>query len=157
MNTYHFTLPLKYTLECMLPILRGRAFHVTVLDNLSKILQDREIRPGATDTRRRPFGDYNSYFRNKGCISIFDYRSITEQQLQKSLEKCSPDQPLLGLKFAAIAIFVLLTERCPELISPSQCEDIPYKETIVPYVEAGHHGPLSLDFVDELLIVEAYR
>jgi len=134
--------------------LEGRVFHVSRLSNLDPILTSGEIRPNQDATFATTFGSSsNSFFRNRGCVSLFDYRSVTPDELEDSVFKCSPMQP--ATPQSGIAIFMLAVSTCPPLLSWKLWkEQGAMAEMVVPYVEAGHQGPISLSLVDEIICIE---
>ena len=146
----------KGLLNALLPRLEGRVFHVTLLTTLDLILRSEEIRPNKLGSYDSPFGSSNSFFRNRGCVSLFDYRSVTPEELDDSLGKCSPIQPIQArLPDSGIAIFLLSPLRCPALLPWSLLkQEEAWTEMVVPYVETGHEGPISLALVDEVICVE---
>ena len=89
-------------------------------------------------------------------MSLFDYRCVTREDLDHSLTKCSPiDSIHAQSPDHGIAIFLLSPSRCPTLLPLSLWkEEEAWAEMIVPYVEAGHKGPISLALVDEVICVE---
>ena len=152
-------LPENGVLEAVLPRLKGRAFHVTLRTTLDFILRSEEIRPNQVGSYNSPFGSSNSYFRKRDCVSLFDYRSLTPEQLDESLLKCSPTQPLHDpSNIPGIAIFLLSPKRCPELLPWTEWkQEQAWGEQVVPYAEAGYPGPISLKLVDEVICVEVDR
>jgi hypothetical protein len=78
----------------VLPLLEGRVFHVSRLSNLELILACGDIRPNQDGSLEATFGSTaNSFFRNRGCVSLFDYRSVAPEELADAAMKCSPTQP----------------------------------------------------------------
>lgn len=155
MKETKLVLPERTLNESLLPLQRGRVFHVTLADTLTAIRADGEIRPNTTGQYSSPVGRYNSFFRNRGCVSLFDYRSVTEEELAGSLPQCSAATWMHASRGSELAILLLARERCPELQPWSLWKDEnALSEMIVPHVEAGHRGPVPLDLVDEVLCVE---
>ncbi len=143
--------------KVVLPSLEARVFHVTRLDNLDGILKAGKILPNTDGVAKTTFGSAsNSFFRNRGCVSLFDYRTATPEQIDTSLGKCSPVQPLYSSsENVGIAILLLAPETCPQLIPWTLWKDEEaWREMVVPYVEAGHRGPVPLSLVDEILRVQ---
>lgn len=67
--------------------------------------------------------------------------------------KCSPIQP--ATPESGIAFFMLAAESCPTLVSCKLWkEEQAWREMVVPHVEAGHQGPISLALIDEIVCVE---
>lgn len=141
-------------LDALLPRLQGRLFHVSSLSNLDSITESGEIRPNQDGKYTTTFGSSaNSFFRNRNCVSLFDYRSVTPEEFDDALGKCSPTRP--ASPDSGIAIFLLGSSVNPALLPWSLWkQEEAWKEMVVPYVEAGHHGPISLALVDETIVVE---
>ncbi len=141
--------------ESLLPRLRGRVFYLTLLSNLERINQAGEIRPNSSGAYPGPLSHYNSFFKNRGCVCLFDYRTVSEDKLNISLGKCSPATWIGFSPGSGLAIFLLARDRCPDLLPWTLWEEQEaWREMVVPHVEAGHEGPISLELIDEVLCVE---
>src|SRR6266404_4050049 len=70
------------------PSLVGRVFHVTPLNVFKQIRSSGEIRPNANAEFPTTFGSTNPFFRNRGCVSFFDYRSASPKQIEDAIGKC---------------------------------------------------------------------
>jgi hypothetical protein len=143
--------------KAVYPRLQGRVFHVSLFSNLGQILGTGNILPNQHGQFTTTFGSSeNSFFRNRGCVSLFDYRSVTQEELNDSVFKCSPMQP--AYSGSAVAIFMLADSTCPPLLSWQMWKEAKaWSEMVVPYVEMGHHGPLPLSLVDEIMCVEVIK
>ncbi len=138
----------------LLPRLMERVFHVSLLSSLEKIKEDGEIKVSGTGLCPSVYpGHYNSFMRNRGYVSLFDYRSVPQEHLEDSLDKCSPTQG--ATPESGIVIFLFSRSDIPKLLSWREwnLEDAP-REMVVPYVEAGHKGPISLKLIDEIICLE---
>lgn len=142
----------------LLPLLRGRVFHVTCGANLPAILTDGQIKANVDGKLKTAFGSSeNSFFRLRGRVSVFDYRTSTDEEIDKSLTKCSPYQAghMCGFE---LAFFFLNDVACSRLepwvlwktAKPREDMGIP---GVVPYVEAGHPGGIPMADIDEILKV----
>lgn len=138
----------------LLPRLRGRVFHVTCSAYLPAIFSDRSIKANLSSDLPTAFGgSKNSFFRLRGCVSVFDYRDVTQEQLEVSLRKCSPYQAGHRCNFE-LAIFFLSPSTYGQLVPWTKWKETEsYGEMVVPHVEAGHSGDITLDSIDELLKV----
>uniref|UniRef100_C6E2C2 Uncharacterized protein n=1 Tax=Geobacter sp. (strain M21) TaxID=443144 RepID=C6E2C2_GEOSM len=137
--------------DILMPYLSGEVFHVTRECNYSKIISSGFILPNA-GTQQTSFGfSTNSYFRNKGCISVFDYRCIDDPEPKSHMYKCLPTAPLTPA--SGIAIFILESEVDNLLLSWEGWKSEDLSQMVVPYVEAGYPGPLPLKMVKQVLIV----
>jgi hypothetical protein len=94
-----------------------------------------------------------SFFRLRGRVSCFDYRDLTEERLRDTFWRCTPWQAGRHCNYA-IGIYFLSSAACAVLESYRRWhEEEAYTEMVVPYVEAGHPGPIPLTAIDELLRV----
>jgi hypothetical protein len=74
--------------EVLLPVLRGRVFHVTTPTGLEGILASGQI-DSNLDRRRRftyPQSE-NNWGRQQGYVCLFDLRDVSEENLDDSLDK----------------------------------------------------------------------
>lgn len=140
-------------INSLFPYLDGRVFHVTKESYLDSIFECGEIRPNQDGFYDTTFGSStNSFFRNRGCVSLFDYRSATPEQFEMFLEKCSPTQPASPEN--SIAILFVSESIYPDLLPWTLWKDEEaHQEMILPYLEAGHPGPISLEKIDEVILV----
>ena len=135
----------------LLPLLAGKVFHVTKEKNWSQISASGELLPLPPEGQHvRSFGT-KSYFRQQGCVCLFDYRSFYEAKPQEHYHKCLPTMPLT--EESPIRILFLSPGHYEELVSWSQWHANGIGTNIVPYVEAGLKGEIPLDFFEEALIV----
>ncbi|WP_200957033.1 hypothetical protein [Lysobacter sp. Root916] len=95
----------------------------------------------------------NSFFRNRGCISVFDYRAPSAGTWERRTD-CYPFQPASPGN-EGVAIFVLNRVIYGRLQPWTLWgEEKAYNEKIAPYFEAGHEGPISLSLVDRLILLK---
>jgi hypothetical protein len=131
--------------------LRGRIFHVTYAKNLEKIKQTGYILVNLDCNLTTTFGNsQNSFFRKKGCVSVFDYESSTEEKWMEHMWKCNP----LGPDKDALAFLFLTEEANANLIRWEEAKHEWIAERVVPYVEAGYKGNIPLSNISEILIVK---
>ena len=143
--------------DTLLPRLIDQVFHASRLSNLELILKSGEILPGKGRELESSFGyAKSSFFHARECVSLFDYRNLKEGVLETSLTKCSPFQAIdRQSKIPGIAIFILSPLRHELLLPWTLCEEEHAdREMIVPHVEVGHQGPISLDWIDEVFRVQ---
>lgn len=143
--------------EVVLPRLLDRVFHVSLLSNLDSILKSGAIRPGCEVSAPSSYGYQKaSFFRKRGCVSLFDYRSVSTTELAESMKKCSPFQPAVpGTSEPGNSVFILSPDHCADLLPWTLWEEEEARnEMVVPKVEAGHKGPILLEHLDELLAIE---
>lgn len=134
--------------------LEGSIFHVTRIENLPLILADGAIRPNADATFLSTFGyTKNSYFRNRGCVSLFDYRIEPPTDIDYRLN-CHPFQPARPPS-PGIAIMFLDPDRCGELVPWIRWkEENALSETVAPHVEIGHRGPVPISAITRTITLQ---
>jgi hypothetical protein len=135
-------------------LMEGRVFHVTRRAYWSAICASGEIQANEEGRLPSTFGfSANSYFRNRGCVSLFDYRTPPDEKIRDFRSRCWPFQ---AARSADEGIAILVLERSVEanLISWSQWkeENVP-SEMIVPYVEAGHPGPIPVAKIELVILL----
>jgi hypothetical protein len=144
--------------DTLLPLLLGRVFHVTRRNVSEQILAEGVIQANANSELPTVFGSSNSFFRKRGCISFFDYRSATAEQIEAALGKCSPyhlpsSNPEL-LNEPSVSYLFLSEAAQDRLISWSKWkEEEAYSDKVVPWVEAGYPGEVPLTFIERVLHV----
>jgi hypothetical protein len=144
--------------SALLPLLLGRVFHVTRRKVCEQILAEGVIRANTDGALPTVFGSSNSFFRKRGCVSFFDYRSATAEQIEAALGKCSPyhlpssDPELLNEPNVS---YLFLSEAAHDrLISWSRWkEEEAYSDKVVPWVETGYPGEVPLTFIERVLHV----
>lgn len=138
----------------LLPRLRGRVFHVTCAANRDSIAAAGAILPNLDYRLPSSFGaSREGFFRLRGCVSVFDYRQVSDERLEDSLWRCSPWNAVRRCQYQ-LAVYFLAPEACAVLESWHLWgQQEAWRQMVVPHVEAGHPGPISLNAVDELLQV----
>jgi hypothetical protein len=140
--------------EKLLPRLLGRVFHATLASSWDSIQASGAIllNDGKLTS---PFGSgasANSFFRHRGCVSVFDYRSMSPEQLEDSIRKCSVFQThMLGPE---LAILFLAPFDYGVLIPWTKWKEEQARNVIVPYVEAGYPGNIPITSIEEVLLVK---
>lgn len=139
--------------DVLLPRLHGRVFHVTTLSAYASIISDRAIKSNQDAQYPFTYGQSkNSFFRNRGCVSFFDLREVSPEQMQETLGKYY----FLNPPFTeGRPIYLFLNSLCfPQLLSWSLWKkQEAYREMVIPYVEAGFPDQVPLSLVDEVLRV----
>ena len=138
--------------DSVFPYLNGLVFHVTTESNLNDILKCGEIRPNPDGSYPSTFGPYNSFFRNRGCVCLFDYRPETADQFEEYHDRCLPTDPASpGIGHSNFFHFsICLSE--PKTLDSMEGREA-YKEMVLPYLEIGHPGPILLKKIDEVIVV----
>ena len=139
-------------LQQLMPILEGKVFHVSKSKNWPKIEELEKIIPNENGDLETSFGaSRNSFFKNKDCVSVFDYRNIHEDKPQEHMYKCRPTAPLTPEE--GIVIFVLSETTYSNLIPWEGWKQEDLSQMVVPYVEAGYPGAIELSLIDEVIFV----
>jgi hypothetical protein len=77
--------------EEMRPLLRDRMFHVSCCSTIEPILVDGGILSNELGKLSTSFGSStHSYFRLRGCVSLFDSRNLSDEELLHALDACAP-------------------------------------------------------------------
>lgn len=139
--------------DTVLPILRGTVFHVTSAENYKNILETGAILPNTKNERPYNTASDNSCFNELGCVCLIDLRICSYEQLESGLCMYSFLNPSHTNNNP---IFLILKdEACHSLIPWHECNSRPMKgkNQVVPYIEAGHEGPIALKAIDYALDV----
>ena len=136
----------------LLPRLVGRVFHVTTREAYVAIREAGAIRPNIS-TFPSPFGKYQSFFRKRGCVSVFDLRTATPEQISVSVGKSGLLSPGRSGKWPQVYLF--LASECFERLVPwtRWKEEDAKSDAIVPHIEAGYPGEVSTDLITAALVV----
>jgi len=137
----------------LLPLLRERVFHLTERSSCASIMSDGAI-------KSNQHGDYpytyhqsdNSFFRKKGCVSVFDLREVTLNEIDVALTKCD----FLNPRFTENKpVFLFLSPLYwSQLLSWRLLhKEGAYDQMVIPHVEAGFPGEIPLSRVEEAMYV----
>lgn len=130
-------------LDKLMSHLEGKVFHVTKQDNWTRIKSSGEIKPNTRGDLETSFGSSsNSYFKNKDCVSVFDYRKIHEDKPKEFIRRCRPTKPLS--EESGIAIIIFKPDIYSKLLLWEDWKTADVKQMVVPYLEAGHPGAYRL-------------
>ena len=137
----------------VMEMLEGHVFHVTKKKFLPAIQAEGALLPNNGGERPSTFGfRSNSFFLKRNCVSLFDYRTIPEdphyRRLCWPLQAAHPGGEGIAILFLEPAIHGRL-----ELWTKWQ-EEGPLSDIVVPYVEAGYPGALSLAHIDRVVLVD---
>lgn len=135
-------------------MLEGHVFHVTKRTYWEKILKVGRLEPNSDYAFPTTFGSSsNSFFRKLGCISVFDYRTPPTEETKNFRNRCYPLQTAKP-GTDGIVIMILNPSIYHVLIPWTKWKEHgDMKQMVVPYVEAGHLGPISTDKIDKLIYV----
>jgi hypothetical protein len=137
--------------EVIMPLLYGNVFHVTKDHNWSKIRFTGKLMPVPVEGEYESTFGSISYFRERGCVSLFDYRNYEEEGFERNFEKCHPLQPLN--EDCPIKILFLSHDYYNLLIPWDVSKKDIKGNNIVPYVEVGVEGDVPLDYFYKVLSV----
>jgi hypothetical protein len=135
-------------------LLEGRVFHVARYELLEQIQKDGVLRSNADGSLQTTFGSSSSsYFRKRGCLSLFDYREPPNDTIRDFRSRCAPLQPA-RVGGPGVAIFMLRPAVFSQLIPWTQWKmDQACGDMIVPYVEAGFPGSIPIEQIEEVIVV----
>jgi hypothetical protein len=138
-------------------MVRGRVLHVSCASNIDSILRH-GILPNTEGGLATSFGSSSSsFFRLRGCVSVFDYRAVSDEHFESSWRACSPATALHQCN-DRVALFVLRPEACDTLESWQLWKSTEsYSQMVVPHVEAGHPGPIPIESIEELIELAVVR
>ncbi|HBA7606451.1 TPA: hypothetical protein J1237_002376 [Escherichia coli] len=140
----------------ILSALSGKVFHVTTAANMLLIKQSGALVPNSELLQFSRFGNTsNGFFRQRNCVSFFDYRCYGTRFWKEHAYKCFPTQILKHEQGDKISILFLHESKFEKLIPwTSWKEEKAWGERVVPYVETGYKGIVSLSDITEELVVE---
>lgn len=141
----------------LLPRLKERVFHVTTVDGFLSISEDGAIRHNRDN--RYPLNhsvSKASYFRTRGCVCLCDLRSVSDEDLENALFKYNFLNPL---STGDMPVFMILShEVYADLLPWTEWKKAkPTESMVVPFIEAGYPGKITLTAVERTLIVEVKR
>ena len=135
-------------------MLKGHVFHVTKRAYWEAILKTGCLKPNTDYSFPTTFGSSsNSFFRNLGCICVFDYRTPLTKETEDFRYRCHPLQAAEP-GTDGIVIMIFNPAIYGALIPWTKWKEHgDLKQMVVPYIEAGHLGPISTDKIDKLIYV----
>jgi hypothetical protein len=100
----------------------------------------------------------NGFFRLRNAVSVFDYRSVSDEEFEDAWSKCGPHQALAKCGYK-IALLFLAPDFHGHLIGWRLWqEQQAWAQMLVPHVEAGFPAPLPIEAVEEIVEVRTrYR
>jgi len=132
----------------------GKIFHVTPIENLDSINKTKGLFPNTELNIKSKFTNTETgYFRNKGCVSFFDYRDHGSKTWKEFANKCRPTQILNRTN--GIAVFFLSSDQFNKLIPWTNWKDEEaYSQQIVPHIEIGHKGFVAMSHITKIIVLE---
>lgn len=140
--------------ERLYPHLAGKVFHVTTEHAAISILTDGFIRNNRDARFAFTFGQSQvSFFRALGCVSVFDLRGATDDQVQEVLGKYNFLNPVFC---ANRPVFIILANSLHSALLPWTAWNNPRNqlEMVIPRVEAGFPGDVPVDRIEALIRVQ---
>lgn len=154
MQEEHLTLSAGKLRSELLPVLRGSVFHVTTPEGFQSICEDGAIHHNRDGSHPSTYPQSeNSFFRNQGCVSVWDLRTATDAEVERGIRNYN----FLNPSWADNApVFLILKPSIHGGLVPwtEYTRGKPEKNIVVPHIEAGHPGDLPLRSVGRALLVE---
>ena len=137
--------------DTLLPLLRGRVFHVRCASNVPAVVRSGAIIANSNGEFRSPFpSSRTSLFRQRGRVCLFDYRSLNNHELQIALDACAPDMASRDCNFKLAIMF----------LAPGSYKHLEFttiddwsKGMVIPYAEAGYPTAIPITAIEEKLEV----
>jgi len=137
----------------LMPILKGKVFHVTPTINIPLIVKSGAILPNTENKWNSLFGNSeNGFFRLRGCVSLFDYRDYGSEEWEAHAYKCNPTQ--IFHQTDSVSILVLSDKYHGRLESWINWKlEEKWSQRVVPHVEVGFPGEVKIEYLSEHIIV----
>lgn len=140
--------------ERLYPHLAGKVFHVTTEQAAVSILADGFIRNNRDARFVFTFDQSQvSFFRALGCVSVFDLRAATDDQVEEVMGKYN----FLNPAFCANRpVFMILSKNLHNSLLPwtKWNKTRNQLEMVIPRVEAGFPGDVPVDRIEALIRVQ---
>ena len=138
--------------ERYLPVLTGEIFHVTSPESAKSILSSRYINPVSfPGIKPKWAGSPKSYFGEMGCVSVCDLTGENAFKVDTSINKYY----FLNPKNESLVVYMIFyPEISADLIPWQSWKENGASNQIVPYLEAGHKGPISIEYISRIIEVE---
>ena len=142
--------------QVMLPLLRGRVFHVTNQETFDDICRSGWIYSRSQAqfpfTPRQPD---NSYGRKRGWVNLYDLSNPTDAEIKEALVRYAF---LKAVRSESTYVYLIVAEGAwSSLISWKRAiREVGGKEFFIPFVEAWYPGDMPLQLVSESLVVTVH-
>lgn len=133
----------------------GKVFHVTNEKGFNGIITAHKIMPNIGSHFGNNWGNKNnSYFRNRGCISVCDLKNNQNiNEINDALYKYSFYN--LSCNGEITYLMVLDESLHHHLITWEACKkEKAYRETVVPYLESGYPCEIPIDRITLIVKIE---
>ena len=154
MDINWFTVTENMTYKKIWPQLKGRVFHRTSLENYCHI-----VAAGFIDNNQNEKYELNwqsnSFFRNRGCVSVCDFYNNTKPRLTKDATfqyKIFEQREDKDDKF----VFLFLSEsEYTNLVRWEKWkEEKAWEETVVPHLESGYPDKIPLSLITDVWFIK---
>jgi hypothetical protein len=151
-------IPYPKITERLVPLVREKVLHITCSAHLPSILAAGGVSGNADGRFRSSFGSSaNGFCRTRNLVSVFDYRSVPDDEFERLWSWCGPYTALLRCQ-SRIALLFIKELNCDSLVSWKAWEsEQAWEQMMVPYVEAGYPAPLPLEAIEEIVEVRTRR
>jgi hypothetical protein len=140
----------------VLPRLVGTVFHVTSHDALTKIIESRVIRSNRDGHLGFTYPQSQvSYGRRRGYVCLFDFRSVSDPELQDALMKFYFLDPMADRP--QNPAFLFLDDSEYGRLVPGTSAKGNHGEMWIPFVESWYPGNLPLTAITEVLAITITR
>lgn len=152
MNIIWRTLTKKQALRVFYPELKGRVFHITSIENFLEIIKVGAIRHNREGDLKSN-GRYDSYFRNRGCVSFCDF--YTNSRPRKIREAALTKYNIFGQGDGERFVYLFLrAEAYTKLVTWEEWKrEKAWSEMVVPHLESGYPGHVPLSEIQEVCLV----
>ncbi len=135
-------------------LMNGRVFHATTMENYTSIKKNSMLLPNTDGSRTSIFGNSNGYFRQRGYVSFFDYRYLSDPKVNQHLYKCIPT--VILEKCGQMVVLVLNDKFLPELCSwENWKKEQAYSLKVVPRIETGYPNFVPLSNIEEVIVIKS--
>ncbi len=143
-----FSFSYKAAVRKLFPKLRGRVFHITSPENFLLIVKTGAI----LNNRDRIFKNnwnVNSYFANKGCVSVCDLVNNTKPRITR--QKCLNYYRVFQQDWGATTVFLFLSSAIhDQLITWHAWKKEKAYNQVVPELESGFPDAVPLEQIEEI-------
>jgi hypothetical protein len=137
----------------ILPLLKGKVFHVTSLEAYKEIVRDGMIVSNIEGQFRYTFPQSAiSYGRKRGYVCLFDLRNKSNKVIEEALWKYYfLNPPFCQNK----PVFLILSSKLySDLIYDTQAKrEAGYNEMYIPYIECWYRDNIPLEKIDKIIEV----
>ena len=142
--------------EVVLPLLRGRVFHVTKLETFDNICRSGWIYSHQQAEFAFTLAQAkNSYGRKRGWVSLYNLSSPTDAEIKEALVRYAF---LKTIRNESTYVYLIVAEGAwSSLISWKHAiREVGGKEFFIPFVEGWYPGDMPLQLVSESLVVTVH-